>query len=40
MKEENQDVRKENFQSLILIVLIVVGVGIFVWLQIKDIDEN
>jgi hypothetical protein len=40
MKEENQVVRKESFQSLILIVLIVAGVGIFVWLQIKDIDEN
>jgi peroxiredoxin len=40
MKEENQVVRKESFQSLILIVLIVVGVGIFVWLQIKDSSFN
>ena len=40
MKDENQGFRKGSFQSLTLIVQIVVGVGIFVWLQINDIDEN
>ena len=36
MKEEIQEVRKVNFQSIILIVLIIVGVGILVLLQNKD----
>jgi len=40
MKEENQSVRKKSFQSLILIVVLVVGVGIFVWLQIEDSSFN
>jgi hypothetical protein len=40
MKEENQSVSRESFQSLILIVLIVVGVGIFVLFQIKDSSFN
>lgn len=36
MKEEIQEVRKVNFQSIMLIVLIIVGVGILVLLQNKD----
>ena len=36
MKEEIQEVRKVNFQFIILIVLIIVGVGILVLLQNKD----
>ena len=36
MKEENQNVRRANFRTLTLIVLIVVGVGIIVLLQLKD----
>jgi len=36
MNEENQSVRKGNFKSIILIMLIVVGVGIIVLLQLKE----
>ena len=36
MKEENQSTRRGNLQSIILIILIVVGVGIIVLLQLKD----
>jgi peroxiredoxin len=36
MKEEIQEVRKVNLQSIMLIVLIIVGVGILVLLQNKD----
>ena len=36
MKEEIQEVRKVNIQSIMLIVLIIVGVGILVLLQNKD----
>jgi peroxiredoxin len=36
MKEETQKVRRVNLQSLMLIVLIIVGVGIIVMLQTKD----
>jgi peroxiredoxin len=36
MKEENQSVRRGNLQSIILIMLIVVGVGIIVLLQLED----
>ena len=40
MKEESQNVRRVNLQSLMLIVLIVVGVGIIVLLQTKDSSFN
>jgi len=40
MKEETQKVRRVNPQSIILIVLFVVGVGILVLLQIKDSSFN
>ena len=36
MKEESQNVRRVNLQSLMLIVLIVVGVGIIFLLRTKD----
>jgi len=36
MKEETQKIRKVNFQSIILIFLIIVGAGIIVLLQLKD----
>ena len=36
MKEEIQEVRKVNFQSILLIFLIIIGVGIIVLLQNKD----
>ena len=36
MKEEIQEVRKVNFQSILLIFLIIIGVGIIVLLQTKD----
>ena len=40
MKEESQNVRRVNLQSLMLIVLIVVGVGIIVLLQTKNSSFN
>ena len=40
MKEENQSVRRVNFQSIILIVLAIVGVGIIVLLQSKNSSFN
>jgi len=40
MKEENQSVRRVNFQSIILIVLAIAGVGIMVLLQTKDSSFN
>ena len=40
MKEESQNVRRVNLQSLMLIVLIVVGVGIIFLLQTKDSSFN
>jgi peroxiredoxin len=40
MKEETQNVRRLNLQTLVLIVLIVVGVGIIVLLQTKDSSFN
>ncbi len=40
MKEKNQSVRRLNFQSIILIVLIVVGVGIIVLLQSNPSSFN
>jgi len=40
MKEETQNVRRLNLQTLMLIVLIVVGVGIIVLLQTKDSSLN
>lgn len=40
MKAENQSARSGNFRSIILIVLIVVGLGIFVLLQLKDSPWN
>ena len=36
MKAENQSARRVNLQSIVLIVLVVVGVGIIVLLQSKD----
>ena len=36
MKQENQSVRRVNFRTLVLIVLMAVGVGIIVLLQLKD----
>jgi hypothetical protein len=36
MKEEIQEVRKINFQSILLIFLIIIGVGVIVLLQNKD----
>ena len=40
MQEENQSVRRVNFQSIILIVLAIVGVGIIVLLQSKNSSFN
>ncbi len=40
MKEEIQEVRKVNFQSILLIFLIIIGVGIIVLLQTKDSSFN
>ena len=40
MKEENQSVRRVNFRTLILIVLMAVSVGIIVLLQLKDSPFN
>jgi peroxiredoxin len=40
MKEENQSVRGVNFRTLILLVLMAVGVGIIVLLQLKDSSFN
>ena len=40
MKEETQKVRRVNLQSIMLIVLITVGVGIIVLLQTKDSSFN
>ncbi len=40
MKEENQSVRRVNYRALILIVLMAVGVGIIVLLQLKDSSFN
>ena len=36
MKKETQNVRRINLQSIMLIVLIIVGVGVIVLLQTKD----
>ncbi len=36
MKEQDQSVRKGNLQSIILVLLVVVGVGTIVLLQFKD----
>jgi peroxiredoxin len=40
MKEEIQKVRRVNLQSIMLILLIVIGVGIIVLLQTKDSSFN
>ena len=40
MNEETQKVRRVNLQSIMLIVLIMVGVGIIVLLQTKDSSFN
>ena len=40
MKEKNRPVRRVNFRSLILIVMIIVGVGIIVLLQSRDSSFN
>jgi peroxiredoxin len=40
MKEENQKVQRVNFQSIILIFIIIFGVGIIVLLQTKDSSFN
>jgi len=40
MKEETQNVRRVKFQSLMLIVLIMVGAGVIVLLQTKDSSFN
>ena len=40
MKEETQKARRINLQSIMLIVLIMVGVGIIVLLQTKDSSFN
>ena len=40
MKEETQNVRRVNLQSIMLIVLVMVGVGIIVLLQTKDSSFN
>jgi peroxiredoxin len=40
LKEENQSVRGVNFRTLILLVLMAVGVGIIVLLQLKDSSFN
>jgi peroxiredoxin len=40
MKEESQNVRRLNLQSMLLIVLIIAGVGIIVLLQTKDSSFN
>jgi len=40
MEEEIQSVRRVNFQSIILIVLIIIGIGIIILLQLKDSPFN
>ena len=40
MKEEIQKARRANFQSIFLIFLIIIGVGIIVLLQTKDSSFN
>jgi len=40
MEEENQNVRRVNFQSIILIVLAIAGIGIIILLQLKDSPFN
>ncbi len=40
MNEETQNVRRINIQSILLIVMIVVGVGVIVLLQTKDSSLN
>jgi len=40
MKEENQSVLRVNFRTLILIVLMTIGVGIIVLLQLEDSPFN
>jgi len=40
MKEEIQKVRRANYQSILLIFLIIIGVGIIVLIQTKDSSFN
>jgi peroxiredoxin len=40
MKEENQEAQRVNFQSIMLIFMIIFGVGIIVLLQTKDSSFN
>ena len=40
MQEEIQEVQKVKFQSIFLIVLFIVGVGVIVLLQTKDSSFN
>ena len=40
MKEEIQKIRRVNLQSIMLIFLIIIGIGIIVLLQTKDSSFN